>query len=134
MSSKLRAKSLPHIPGYTAWENANGSGRPGYRPGHGNQYADVFDGLASLDEGLARVVACFVLFGFGAVFGGLAGHDVLGGPGAVTGIFLGAACGVAIGYYLGLFLVRLTAFLMIAVPVGVVVYMAGIVLHLIWIS
>lgn len=122
---KLSAKSLPHVPGYTVWENANGLGRPGYRPGSGNQYVDVVDGLATANEYEARFIACVFLFFFGTIIGGMLGDSFFGGKGVVIGIFTGAAAGVGIGYFLGLFLVRLTALLLVAVPAGVILWLVG---------
>jgi hypothetical protein len=129
---KLKAKSLPHIPGYTVWENANGFGRPGYLPGSGNQYADVVTGLASANKFEARVIACVILFVIGAVVGPELVPSHFGGQGAVIGILSGAAAGVAIGYFLGLFLVRLAALLLVLVPVSVLLWLVGSVLVDMW--
>lgn len=127
MSSKpkLDAKSLPHIPGYTVWENANGLGRPGYQPGSGNQYADVVNALATASEHEARVFACVVLFIVGVACGGWFGGELFGGQGAVVGYFAGAAAGVGVGYFLGVFLVRLAAVLLVLVPAGIILWVAG---------
>ena len=129
---KLDAKSLPHIPGYTVWENVPGTGRAGYMPGSGNQYADVVDALSTANKQEARVIACFMLFVLGAVFGLGLGESLFGGKGAVIGIFAGAGTGVVIGYYLGLFLVRLAAVLMIVVPGGFLLWVAGSVMIDMW--
>ena len=129
---KLDAKSLPHIPGYTVWENANGLGRPGYLPGSGSQYADTVNALATASKREAQVIACLVLFVFGAVFGFELGLRLFGGQGAVTGILTGAAAGVIIGWFLGLFLVRLAAFLLVAVPAGFILWVVGGVLVDLW--
>lgn len=134
MSSKrkLNANSLPHIPGYTVWENANGFGRPGYLRGSGNQYSDLVNALSSAGRREARIVACMVLFIFGAIVGGTLGQAWLGGPGAVIGIVTGAAAGVAVGYFLGLFLVRLVAVLLVLVPLSFIVWIAGTMLIRLW--
>lgn len=79
-------------------------------PGSGNQYVDVVDGLATANEYEARFIACVFLFLFGTIIGGMLGDSYFGGKGAVIGIFTGAAADLGIGYFLGLFLVRLTAF------------------------
>lgn len=129
---KLDAKSLPHIPGYTVWENANGLGRPGYLPGSGSQYADTVIALATASGREARVIACLVLFVFGGVFGFELGHRLFGGQGAVIGILTGAAAGLAVGYFLGLLLVRLTAALLVIVPVGFVLWFLGSMLIDLW--
>ena len=134
MSSKpkLSAKSLPHVPGYTVWENANGLGRPGYRPGSGNQYADVVEALCTVNRDEARVIACVILFVFGAVFGLLWGQSLFGGKGAVIGLFTGASAGVVIGYFLGLLLVRVAAAILVLVPLGIFLWISGSMLIDMW--
>lgn len=122
---KLNSKSLPHIPGYTVWSNANGLGRPGYLPGSGNPYADVVDALATANEREARAIACLVLLVLGTIIGGTLGNSYFGGKGLVIGIFTGGFSGVGIGYFMGLFLVRLAAFLLVAIPAGIILWIVG---------
>lgn len=129
---KLDAKSLPHIPGYTVWENANGVGRPGYRPGSGNQYADIVEALGTASKQEARIIACLFLSLLGAVYGFGLGDSLFGGRGAVIGIFMGLAGGVGVGYFLGVFLVRLAAALLVLVPIGFALWFAGLLLFDLW--
>ncbi len=132
MTPKLSAKSLPHIPGYTVWENANGVGRPGYLPGSGIPLQDIYEALMAADKHEARGLACIVLFIVGCFCGGVSGFIWFGGHGAVIGMFAGGAAGVAVGYVFGWLLVRLAAILMIVIPIGILLGIAGLLLYALW--